>query len=196
MFQYINLNNFLALYNVVCDKTYDYYENFSMSFSLKTPRIYQHVSFIDAYATFFNKPTHIIDNIYIGSAYNAANIDQLKQLNIGLVINVTPDISNYFTTDFIYKQYPIDDNGIEKMTPYFLSSYDTIIKQNELYPTQNILVHCYMGASRSVSIVLYYIIKMKKCSIEEAINIIQHKRQIINPSIRFYNDLIEEYSKL
>ena len=85
MFQYINLNNFLALYNVVCDRTYDYYQNFSLLFSMKTPRIYPHVSFIDAYATFFNEPTHIIDNIYIGNRLHEIDVIETNNNDIHFV---------------------------------------------------------------------------------------------------------------
>ena len=53
----------------------------------------------------------------------------------------------------------------------------------------NILVHCYMGASRSVTAVAYYLIKQKGYTVDRAIEFIKEKRPIINPSYRFTKDL-------
>ena len=41
-------------------------------------------------------PTHIIDNIYIGSEYNSADIDKLKELNIKTILNVAEECKCYF----------------------------------------------------------------------------------------------------
>ena len=198
MFQYININinNINALYKVICDSTYDYYQNFSKLYFQKSARLFPTVSFLDAYTAFLSEPTLVVDNIYIGSAYNAANLDQLKKLNIGMILNITPDISNHFTYDITYMQYKIQDDGIEKITQYFEQSYDIITRQNEIHPDRNILVHCFMGASRSVSIVAYYIIRKYGNTPTEAINIILDKRKIINPSIRYFKDLNEEFDKI
>jgi protein-tyrosine phosphatase len=189
MLSYINL---LALYKVSCDRIYDLYQNFTKVYLTTTQRLFPKVSFLTAYATFFSEPTHIVDNIYLGSAFNAANIDQLKKINIGLIINVTPDISNHYTRDFTYKQYSIQDDGIDKITPYFEDSYEIILGQNKIL-YQPILIHCFMGASRSVSICAYYLMKTKNYTPEEAIKFIQSKRPIANPSKAFYMELEEAY---
>ena len=36
--------------------------------------------------------THIIDNIYLGNAYTASNYSELKEKNIGLIVNITKEI--------------------------------------------------------------------------------------------------------
>ena len=54
-----------------------------------------------------------------------------------------------------------------------------------------------MGASRSVSIVLYYIMKTQKnkdgsnYSLEQALSYIKNKRFIINPTHKLLNDISE-----
>ena len=45
---------------------------------------------------------HIIDNIYIGNACNAADYYTMKNLNITHIVNVSQEISNYFPEDFNY----------------------------------------------------------------------------------------------
>ena len=45
--------------------------------------------------------TYIIDNIYLGNAYNASNWINLDSNNIGLIINITKEIPNYYINDII-----------------------------------------------------------------------------------------------
>ena len=195
MTEYINLNNLSALYRVGCDRIYDLYQNFSKYYIKTTPRLFPKVSFLSAYGAFFSEPTHIVDNIYLGSAFNATNQIQLKKLNIDLILNITPDISNHYPTNFTYVQCPVQDNGLDKISPHFETTYDTIISHNNEF-TQNILVHCFMGASRSVSIIVYYLMKNKSYTLDEAIKVVQSKRPIINLSKSFYAELEEAHKKI
>ncbi len=51
------------------------------------------------------------------------------------------------------------------------------------------MVHCFMGASRSVSAVVYYLMTEHKMTIEEAIKYIRDKRAAINPNNKFVEAL-------
>ena len=42
---------------------------------------------------------------------------------------------------------------------------------------ENILIHCYMGSSRSATIVILYLIDKYKMSLEKAIHYIKQKRR-------------------
>ena len=46
------------------------------------PRVFPYVGLYGEYYTFWNDPTYIIDNIYLGSAFNAASYQTLKKYNI------------------------------------------------------------------------------------------------------------------
>ena len=53
-----------------------------------------------------------------------------------------------------------------------------------------------MGASRSVSILIYYILKEKKTrgeniDVDEVITYIKNKRSIINPTLKLISDIKE-----
>ena len=142
----------------------------------------------------FSSLDHIIDNIYLGSSYNASDRDLLKENKIKNIINTTTNIPNFYEQDNIkYLNIEISDNGEESYTREQLDrSYDFIL--NSLHDDENIFIHCVFGRSRSVTIILYYLIKRYNYSIEEALNIIKSRRYCINPSIRFIDNLKEIYN--
>lgn len=150
-------------------------------------RMFAPVGFFQQLTSFFSPPTKIIDNIWLGSAYNAANYNSLKAYNIDIIINITSEMSNHYPTDFEYKQYCINDNDTAEIAKPLEEVYN-IIKEN---PTKNILIHCFMGASRSVSAVIYYLMRDHNMSLESAVLFIKDRRNIVNPNLRFIDTLRE-----
>lgn len=146
------------------------------------------------YVTFFSDPTLVHDNLYLGSAYNAASYQTLIQYNIKYIINVTNEITNYYPDDFTYYRIPIKDNNVESMQEYFNTSYEKINEFNN-NNNGNILIHCYMGASRSFTITAHYIAKITNNNISEITSRLKLLRPNINPTQRFITDLIEEINK-
>ena len=59
-----------------------------------------------------------------------------------------------------------------------------------------VLVHCIQGISRSVSIVMAYIIFTKKVSYDKAFNLVQSKREISSPNFGFSIQLQNFYTRL
>jgi protein-tyrosine phosphatase len=162
--------------------------------NIETKRLFIPVPKLDQIITFYSQPTHIIDNIYLGSAYNASHYDTLINNNIKLILNITTEISNYYESldNFIYKNYKINDNNKESIKKYLLDTYEIInLFQLQNNNNNNILIHCFMGASRSVSVVIYYLMKKHNMSLANSIIYIKKKRQIINPTILFYKELNE-----
>jgi protein phosphatase slingshot len=136
-------------------------------------------------------PSLIIDNIYIGSAYNAASFQTLIDNNIATIVNVTCEIRNYFPDNFTYHRFMIYDDNKSSIAKYLDESYQ-IIKNEQKKNNGNILIHCFMGASRSVSIVMYYLAKEYNMNFDEALNHIKNIRPFINPTFRYTKDLISE----
>jgi len=171
-------------------------------------RLFELSSYYDEYSTFFGYPTHIIDNIYLGSSYNAADYKLLMELDIQTIINVTSEISNYHenSPNFTYLNFPIYDNNKQSIKQYLNEAYVQIKHYQETKPGSNILVHCFLGASRSASILIYYMMHMKKgvgmtdldtsttgepyYTFDEALQYIRERRRIVNPTFRFTKDLI------
>lgn len=177
-----------AVYKVCYDKTCSYFSSANVTDSKE--RLFNELSSLSQYWTFIDTPTHIIDNIFIGSAYNAANYNSLSENNFGLIINMTHDLSNHYTSEYIYKNFPINDNDEENIDIYLDTAYDYIEEYNK-NTTKNILVHCYMGKSRSASIVIYYLIKKYNYTLDDAIKYIKDKRNIVNPNVNFVMQLKE-----
>lgn len=171
-------------------------EQIDLKETCDTNRIFVDSNFYENYKLFFMDPTHIVDNIYLGSAFNAASNSTLKTYDIKLVINVTAEISEYFPEDVItYKKYPIYDDNDDSIIDIIPKAYQDIInfQQND---QGNILIHCYMGRSRSASILIYYLMNHLKhddgtlYSIYDAIMFIKSKRPSINPTLRLIKDII------
>lgn len=60
---------------------------------------------------------------------------------------------------------------------------------NVITSDQNILVHCMAGASRSISMVIYYLMKKYHIDFDEAMTYVKSKRVISNPNDSFKNQL-------
>tara|TARA_B100001093_G_C26838231_1_gene1019326 strand:- start:2438 stop:2944 length:507 start_codon:yes stop_codon:yes gene_type:complete len=136
--------------------------------------------------------TKITERIYLGNAFNARDYYNLESKNIGLILNCTEEIPNYFEDFFEYKKIDIDDVNNANISPYLDEYADLIhnyIKNND----KNILVHCFMGSSRSATIVLAYLIKYQKFTPEKSLEYIKNLRDVVNPNISFYNQLKLKY---
>jgi protein-tyrosine phosphatase len=62
--------------------------------------------------------------------------------------------------------------------------------ENSLKNNEAVLVFCALGVSRSASIVIAYIMKKYNKNYEDAIDIVQKKRSIIEPNQGFIKQLI------
>jgi hypothetical protein len=163
-------------------------------------RIFGRTGFWEQYSWFFSPPTQITDGtndtskIFLGSAYNACCFDELRNNGIRYIVNVTKEIRDYYPDDFTYCHYNIYDNNKESIGEYLEKAYQDI-KRFERNNDGNILIHCYMGASRSATVVLYYLIKERKnedgsyITHDEALTFLKSKRKIVNPTFRFTKDL-------
>lgn len=151
-------------------------------------RMFPKISSVEQMKWFYGEPTHIIDNIYIGSAFNAANKNILNKYNIKYIINVTDDIRNYFPDDIVYVNYKLKDNNRESIMKYFKHSYKKI-KEFQKNNNGNILIHCFMGASRSATILAYYVMLKENKSHIDAYHSLRSKRHIVNPTKLLCNEL-------
>ena len=152
-----------------------------------TESIYDHVS-----APFISI-TSIDDIIYLGNAYNAADYYYLKQFGITGIVNACNEISNYFEDDFKY--FKIDILDINNSSIY--NFFDPFIKFVEkiLEEDGKIMIHCFMGSSRSAILVVLYLIKFKSFNIEDSIEFITEKRNRVNINVTYVKELREYLHK-
>lgn len=184
-------------YDYLIGKSNDLMQSFNedAKISPKIKRIYTKLPKLTQLAWFFGYPSYIKDKIYLGSAFNAATKSTLDVLNIKYIINVTDKIENYFPDFYEYETYIISDNNQQHIIPYLESSYKKI-KEFQKKNKGNILIHCVMGASRSASIVCYYLMREYNFDPEKIYHAMKLKRECVNPTNIFYNDLCGEYYKL
>ena len=187
------ISKFNAFGKVIYDKSFHYINNYMTETSvIRNKKPSDNLMNI---SNFFQNPDLIIDNIYLGNGYNAANYDLLKNIDIKMIINITDELSNYFTDEFDYLQIKILDNDSSFITPHldlFFDKIDFFNKNKE----GNILIHCYMGSSRSASFVIAYLMKYHKKNYEDAYNFLNIKRETININIKFIHELISYFDNL
>ena len=135
------------------------------------------------------EPTQILDRIYLGNAYNASNFIDLKMRNIGLIVNITCEIPNYYTEDFKYHTVNTikdnNENHIESHIDSLIEVINNYLETND----DNILVHCFMGSSRSASVLVAYNTFKNDVSIDESIKFVKDKRDVVNINTTFIQDL-------
>jgi dual specificity phosphatase 12 len=146
---------------------------------------------------------NVIDNIYIGNVYDAHNTTELNKHNIKNVISAVTGFDGIYDDSFNHLSLNLIDNENQNIIHYFeiTNHYiDNIISKNissiSDEKKQKILIHCICGVSRSVTILLAYIIKKYNYTPQYALKIVQKKRKIANPNSNFMKQLWMYYKKI
>jgi len=178
-----------VFYKVIKDKIYQKCIEYYHGSYMKVERLDETIipsAFNDMY-NLLTPPTHIIDNIYIGNACNAGDYYTLTKLNIKNIVNVSQEISNYYPNNFEYYNINVLDNEDGRLKPYYNSFLNWVSNVNN---GGNILVHCFMGSSRSATLVVLYLMKNHHMTFDDAYKFIKEKRNIVNLNTKFAQELI------
>ena len=129
----------------------------------------------------------ILDYLYLGSEWNASNLDELRQNGISHILNVTREIDNFFPAVFEYKNIRVYDEEATDLLKHFDTTYKFIREAKE--KGGRVLVHCKMGISRSASVVISFM--MKEYELDLAHTLIRAKecRSVVNPNKSFIKQL-------
>ncbi|XP_017329895.1 protein phosphatase Slingshot homolog 3 isoform X1 [Ictalurus punctatus] len=134
-----------------------------------------------------DKPSKILDYLYLGSEWNAANFEELQKNNVGYILNVTMEIDNFFPESFTYMNIRVYDVEATDLLSHWNNTYMFI---NEARKSgQSVLVHCKMGVSRSASTVIAFLMKQQGWTLEEALNHVRERRPIVQPNDGFFRQL-------
>ncbi|XP_041916813.1 protein phosphatase Slingshot homolog 3 [Alosa sapidissima] len=134
-----------------------------------------------------DKPSKILDYLYLGSEWNAANFEELQKNNIGYILNVTMEIDNFFPGSFTYMNIRVYDVESTDLLPHWKNTYTFINSARQ--SGQAVLVHCKMGVSRSASTVMAYLMKQQGLTLEEALSYVRECRPIVQPNDGFMQQL-------
>ncbi|XP_074087054.1 protein phosphatase Slingshot homolog 3 [Macrotis lagotis] len=134
-----------------------------------------------------DRPSHIFPHLYLGSEWNAANLDELQRNRVSHILNVAREIDNFFPGLFTYLNVRLWDEETEQLLPHWKETHRFI----EAARTQGsrVLVHCKMGVSRSAATVMAYAMKQYNWGLDQAFRHVQELRPIARPNPGFLRQL-------
>ncbi|KAK9664830.1 hypothetical protein RND81_14G071700 [Saponaria officinalis] len=143
------------------------------------------------YATRFvqddNVPCQIEEGLFLGSLGAANNKPGLKRLNITHILTVAGSLAPAHPRDFTYKVIEVMDREETNLAQYFDECIDFIDEAKR--SGGGVLVHCFVGRSRSVTVVLAYLIKKRGMTLSEAFEHVKSKRPQASPNAGFLKQL-------
>ncbi|XP_026874367.2 protein phosphatase Slingshot homolog 3 [Electrophorus electricus] len=134
-----------------------------------------------------DKPSKILDYLYLGSEWNAANFEELQKNNVGYILNVTMEIDNFYPESFTYMNVRVYDVEATDLLAHWNNTYMFINDARK--HGQAVLVHCKMGVSRSASTVMAFLMKQQGWGLDHALNYVRERRPIVQPNDSFFRQL-------
>ncbi|ERN12348.1 dual specificity protein phosphatase 1 [Amborella trichopoda] len=130
-----------------------------------------------------NVPCEIEPGLYLGSIGVAFNKDALKQRNITHILTVAKSLDPAYPNEFICKKIEVLDNPDTNIEQYFDECISFI--EDARKAGGGVLVHCFAGRSRSVTIIVAYLMKVRSMSLSDALDLVRSKRPQIAPNHGF-----------
>ena len=130
----------------------------------------------------------IFDFLYLGSEWNASNLEELNANGVTHILNVTREIDNFFPAVFKYlniREYDVEETDLLQ---YWDRTYRFI--RDCVQVGGVCLVHCKMGISRSASTVMAFAMKHFSWTLDTAMKHTKGCRSIVNPNPAFRQQLV------
>ncbi|XP_038615525.1 protein phosphatase Slingshot homolog 2 isoform X2 [Tachyglossus aculeatus] len=137
-----------------------------------------------------DSPTQIFEHVFLGSEWNASNLEDLQNRGVRYILNVTREIDNFFPGVFEYHNIRVYDEEATDLLAYWNDTYKFISKAKK--HGSKCLVHCKMGVSRSASTVIAYAMKEYGWNLDRAYDYVKKRRTVTKPNPSFMRQL-EEY---
>ncbi|XP_075220500.1 protein phosphatase Slingshot isoform X3 [Lycorma delicatula] len=131
--------------------------------------------------------TEIFPHVYLGSEWNASNLEELNKNGVCHILNVTREIDNFFPGMFDYLNVRVYDDEKTDLLKHWDNTFKYITKAKD--EGSKVLVHCKMGVSRSASVVIAYAMKAYNWDLKKALEYVQKKRNCIKPNSSFISQL-------
>lgn len=138
--------------------------------------------------------SRILPKLYLGNFRDASNMTLLKRNNISHILCSAGELNAVFPQNFVYKLIRASDHPGFNLGMYLDSAADFI--NNSLRSGTGVLVHCYMGISRSTSCVMAYLMKYQNMTMTSAFSLCKKNRSIVCPNPGFMNQLRKFSEKL
>ncbi|XP_028277008.1 protein phosphatase Slingshot homolog 2b isoform X2 [Parambassis ranga] len=137
-----------------------------------------------------DSPTEIFDHVFLGSEWNASNLEELQKSGVQYILNVTREIDNFFPGVFEYHNIRVYDEEATDLLAYWNDTYKFISRAKQA--GSKCLVHCKMGISRSAATVIAYAMKECGWDLKKAFDYVKERRAVTKPNPSFMRQL-EEY---
>ena len=133
--------------------------------------------------------TKITENIWIGNSHDALHEKEvLKREGITAILNCAWDLKNEMlshTDGFVMAQCGLSDDGLNSV----YAAQSAILQLANLVEKEHkVLVHCHMGRSRSVLVVIYYLYlfeNREKRSVKQIFDqVLELRPEVDNPYLK------------
>lgn len=137
--------------------------------------------------------TKIIPHLFVGGYGSAMNEELLVKNNIKTIITLNAKLELPHRNNYEYYLYDIYDESNFNIEDYFVQILN--IMHNSVENKKNILIHCYCGASRSITFCIAYLIQYHNMTLVQSYEFIRRKREIIELNDGFIDKLINYYNQ-
>ncbi len=134
---------------------------------------------------------HIVDNIYLSNLLDAQDATQIKDNDIRAVCRLSENTNtSIYGPEILFVNFEIEDSFRYKEE---IIDIARMIVTKIVLPLQdqemNVLIHCNEGKSRSVSVIVYYLIKHKGYTFDDALSLIKSIKHDVKPNKAFEEEL-------
>jgi len=138
------------------------------------------------------KMDQILPGLYLGGLRATTDNRLMEQNQIQAIVSVlSTEISSSIVPSHMHLKIPLDDMPGAPLYQYFNDAIRFIHEHR--MQNRNVFVHCLMGVSRSVTIVVAYLITITDMSLDNAHEFVRARRFFANPNFGFREQLKRYY---
>ena len=134
----------------------------------------------------FAAMTKITDHLFL-TGVGGMTRENFRKNHIDFVVNITTEAP--FWEDIESMRLPLEDDVQANILPYLDMAVDRIDEAISKR-SAHVLVHCVAGVSRSATIVIAYLMKIRRMDLKSAFNYCYNLRPVIRPNNGFMVQLI------
>lgn len=141
-------------------------------------------------------PDKVLDFLFLGSLRTAQTVTVYHDLDIGYVLTAGRDLEVRIDPGMKHLVLPVDDFPEQKMLAVFSEAFAFIDEARA--NKRGVLIHCFAGLSRSVTIAVAYIMQLKNISRDEALATVRKARPAARPNdgflleLRSYEEILKQ----
>jgi len=156
-----------------------------------------HTSSTMSYSTYqkhvmATSPTEILPTLFLGSKEDSHRVDRLQELGITHILMVCEG-KQFEVPGCKLLIVPMDDSGHSDLENIMKKTFGFI---KEAHDNGKLMVHCFQGQNRSPTIVIAWLMNLRRESLFDAYKSVKDRRKIIHPHKEYIQQLREFEKKL